>query len=67
MCSSDLIKTHTDEPVPFLLYDSERKGEGGGDFNEQDAARGTVGRVDGWKLMDKLLSEGSGTAETVSS
>ncbi len=61
------IKTHTDDPVPFLLYDSGRKGEGGGAFNEQDAARGKGGRVDGWKLMDKLLSEGTGAEDAVSS
>lgn len=49
------VRTHTGEPVPYLLYDSRTESEGIHIYNEKEAAKS--GRVwkDGYRLIDHLL------------
>lgn len=50
------LKTHTSDPVPYLIYDSERSSVGGA-FNE-DAAKNTGNFIgSGTELLKKLLCE----------
>lgn len=51
------VRTHTGEPVPYLLYDSTIEEKGPGVYNEKTAAQ--TGNVwpDGYKLMGHLLRE----------
>jgi len=51
------IRTHTDEPVPYLFFDSERPGRGG-TFSESGVADAPV--VDAHRLMSRLVA-GAGT------
>ncbi|KMY67997.1 phosphoglycerate mutase [Desulfocarbo indianensis] len=39
------VKTHTPEPVPYVIWDSENRAEGGEGFNEKAAAAASRGRV----------------------
>jgi 2,3-bisphosphoglycerate-independent phosphoglycerate mutase len=47
------LRTHTDEPVPYLFYDSQRDG-GGGTYTEPGVASATV--VDAYRLMARLTA-----------
>ena len=47
------LRTHTDEPVPYLFYDSQRDG-GGGTYTEPGVAAAPV--VDAYKLMARLTA-----------
>jgi 2,3-bisphosphoglycerate-independent phosphoglycerate mutase len=47
------LRTHTDEPVPYLLYDSERDGAGGV-YTEPGVAAAPV--VDAHRLMARLVA-----------
>lgn len=51
------IRTHTGDPVPYLLYDSTRKLGNGRKYNEKEAKQS--GRIlnEGWKLMSRLLEK----------
>ncbi len=51
------VRTHTGEPVPYLLYDSTIEEKGPEVYNEKTAAQ--TGNVwpDGYKLMGHLLQE----------
>lgn len=50
-------RTHTGEPVPYLLYDSTAEEKGPAVYNEKTAAAtGNVWR-DGYKLINHLLQE----------
>jgi len=51
------IRTHTDEPVPYLFFDSERPGRGG-TYSESGVADAPV--VDAHRLMSRLVA-GAGT------
>jgi 2,3-bisphosphoglycerate-independent phosphoglycerate mutase len=51
------IRTHTDEPVPYLLFDSEHPGRGG-TYSESGVADAPV--VDAHRLMSRLVA-GAGT------
>jgi len=48
-------RTHSGDPVPYLLYDSTRQAEGADVYNEKSAAK--TGNVwnEGYKLIDHLL------------
>ena len=50
------IKTHTRNPVPFLIYDS-RKNLGGGIFTEEGAEKTGVYISEGYKLSSMLLEK----------
>jgi 2,3-bisphosphoglycerate-independent phosphoglycerate mutase len=49
------IKTHCDEPVPFLLWGSGFKPSGAGAFTEAEAQRAGIFLGDGFQIMDRLV------------
>lgn len=50
------IRTHSAEPVPFVIYDSRRKGDGAASFDEGIAMMKGVRRFEeGHRLMDYFL------------
>jgi 2,3-bisphosphoglycerate-independent phosphoglycerate mutase len=51
------IRTHTDEPVPYLFFDSERPGRGG-TYSEPGVAAAPV--IDAHRLMSRLLAGAKG-------
>ncbi|MEZ3485638.1 MAG: cofactor-independent phosphoglycerate mutase [Lachnospiraceae bacterium] len=50
-------RTHTGEPVPYLLYDSTKKTEGAGTYDEAAAAAAGRDWPKGYKLIGHLLQE----------
>lgn len=48
-------RTHTSDPVPYLLYDSRREMEFSGLYNEKDARKSGMEVEQGYTLMSKLL------------
>ena len=51
------VRTHTSDPVPYLLYDSRKDLEGGvGVYNEKAAKAGGIEVAHGYELIDKLFS-----------
>lgn len=51
------VRTHTRDPIPFLLYDSTRAAAGVSSFTE-DTARATGIRVEpGYTLLDRLIAK----------
>ncbi|MCL2664663.1 MAG: 2,3-bisphosphoglycerate-independent phosphoglycerate mutase, partial [Defluviitaleaceae bacterium] len=51
------LRTHTDEPVPFVLYDSEKKiPSGAAGYDEEQAKNSGVFFEEGLTLIEKLLS-----------
>ena len=51
------VRTHTGDPVPYLLYDSTTKEEGMEAYNEKTAARTGNTWDDGYRLIGHLLQE----------
>lgn len=51
------IRTHTGEPVPYLLYDSEKAVTGNERYNESTAAQSKIMREEGFTLLDYLLRD----------
>ncbi len=56
------LKTHTHDPVPFIVFDSEKAGSGeggkGGECYSEAAAKATgVEVADGYKLMEHLTGK----------
>jgi len=50
------LRTHADEPVPFVIYDStEKRPSGPEGFNEQAAAKSGMVIDEGHKLMERLV------------
>lgn len=57
------LRTHTADPVPFLIYDSERAGKGSADgYNEYSAADAGLFLREGYTLMDAFLTTTNGGA-----
>lgn len=50
------IKTHTSNPVPFLIYKPGVKPDSVKAFSEEDAAKGCYGLIDGTEFMSLLFS-----------
>jgi 2,3-bisphosphoglycerate-independent phosphoglycerate mutase len=48
------VRTHTSEPVPFLLFDKNRPVSSVGIYNEEAAARGQFIK-NGYELMDEFI------------
>lgn len=48
-------RTHTSDPIPYLLYDSRKEMETKGLYNEADAKAGGIFVEHGYTLMSKLL------------
>ncbi len=51
------VRTHVSDPVPYLLYDSGKRGAGAPAYDEDSAAQTGVFVGMGWELMKKLLVE----------
>ncbi len=49
------LRTHTSDPVPYILYDSRIAKEETWNYNEKDAKLSGNYLEDGYKLIDKLL------------
>ena len=50
-------RTHTGEPVPYLLYDSTKKAKGAEAYDEVTAAAAGRSWIEGHKLIGHLLQE----------
>ncbi len=51
------VRTHTSDPIPYLLYDSRKAFKGGtGIYNEKAAREGGIDVAHGYELIDKLFS-----------
>lgn len=51
------VRTHTSDPVPYLLYDSTRETFHEWHYNEREAALAGNDRGEGYKMMEYFLSE----------
>ena len=52
------VRTHTSDPIPYLLYDSRKAFEdGAGVYNEKAAKAGGIEVMHGYELIDKLFEE----------
>ena len=49
------VRTHTSEPIPYLIYDSRKAIDGIHTYNEKEAAKSTCIWKDGHRLIDHLL------------
>ena len=49
------VRTHTSEPVPYMIYDSRKAIDGIHTYNEKEAAKCTCIWKDGYRLIDHLL------------
>mgnify|MGYP000074497203 FL=1 len=52
------VRTHTSDPIPYLLYDSRKAFEdGAGVYNEKAAQASGIEVMHGYELIDKLFEE----------
>ena len=51
------LRTHTTDPVPYVLYDSTRQKRKIARYNEREAAATGIFEPVGYRLMDRLLEE----------
>lgn len=51
------LKTHTNEPVPFMIYNSTKQADGCEKFSEKTAAATGVYIDKGYKLIEKFLAK----------
>lgn len=51
------VRTHTSDPVPYLLYDSQKEQEHDWQYSEKCAARSGNERMLGYELIDYLFRE----------
>ncbi len=51
------LRTHTSDPVPFLLYDSTKETKRVGFYNEEEAKKSGVFYPEGYRLIDELFAE----------
>ncbi|MBO4212796.1 MAG: cofactor-independent phosphoglycerate mutase [Clostridia bacterium] len=51
------LRTHTIDPVPFMIYSSEKKYDGVDKFSEETAAAKNNYHSNGFKLMDLLIEK----------
>ena len=51
------VKTHTADPVPYLLYDSRKQEERDCVYNEAEALRQGNLIQEGYRLIEKLFEE----------
>jgi 2,3-bisphosphoglycerate-independent phosphoglycerate mutase len=50
-------RTHTSDPVPYMLYDSRKDEQSDGLYNEADAKKSGIVVEQGYTLMSKLLEK----------
>ena len=51
------LRTHTGDPVPYILYDSTRQRRAVAHYSERDAAATGIFRPEGHKMMAQLLQQ----------
>ena len=51
------VRTHTGDPVPYLLYDSTKEVNGLDTYNEKNARVSGIVWEEGFRLIDHLLGE----------
>ena len=51
------VRTHTSNPVPYMLYDSTDKKEGTLDYNEKAGKESGLFMADGHEMMRYLMSK----------
>lgn len=51
------IRTHSSDPIPFLLYDSTRQRRRIGFYNEKEAMMSGIVVDDGYEMIEKLLED----------
>ena len=51
------LRTHTSDPVPFVLYRSTVEEQGPARYTEQDAASTGIYEPEGYTLMGKLMEQ----------
>ena len=49
------IRTHSNEPVPYLLYDSTKKVNSKYKYNEREAKESGIYEACGHEIIDRLL------------
>lgn len=50
------VRTHTSDPVPYMLYDSTQPQEHTWDYNEKEAAESKTFVAHGYEMIEKLFS-----------
>jgi len=50
-------RTHTSDPVPYLLYDSRMRQSNSWSYNEEDAKKSGIEIFKGFTLIDRLFSK----------
>ncbi len=51
------VRTHTSDPVPFLIYDPEKEADEVEQFNESSCRRGSLGLLEGDSFIKKVLGK----------
>ncbi len=51
------VRTHTSDPVPYLLYDSTKAAEGSGTYSEKTGKQSGKMLEEGYRLIDHLLEK----------
>lgn len=49
------VRTHVADPVPFLIYDPEKRGDEVREFNESSCSRGSLGLLEGDSFIKRVL------------
>lgn len=50
------LRTHTDDPVPFVIYDStQKRPSGAAGFNEEETSKSGIRIEEGHKLMERFV------------
>jgi len=49
------VRGHVSDPVPFVVYSTEERGDDVTQFDEFSAGRGSLGTLEGNRFMDKLI------------
>ncbi len=49
------LRTHTGNPVPYLLYDSTRQERKIAEYNEEEAAATGEFEPNGYRLLNRLI------------
>lgn len=52
-----VLRTHTSNPVPYMLYDSTKELEKTWNYNEIEAKAGGIYEEEGYQMMDKLFEK----------
>jgi 2,3-bisphosphoglycerate-independent phosphoglycerate mutase len=51
------VRTHTSDPIPYLLYDSTKKLGDNAGYSEAVGKENGILKEDGYKLMEYLLND----------